>query len=223
MKRIELAILIGLILSITTNSITSFAARCDTVRQNTIRLHILANSDSEADQALKLLVRDAVLTQTADVFTGAQTKEEAVNRARENKVRVQHAAEETLRKNGCGDLVEVQVVKMFFATRQYGEVVMPAGEYDAIRILIGNGAGHNWWCVMFPPMCLPAAEQKQNDAPPTQAEQTLIPAQPEYNVKFAVVELYEKWKEKQHDDEAAASEAEAQLSSKDIVASEAET
>lgn len=196
MKRWEISILIGLILSITTNSITSFAAQCSEVRQSTIRLHILANSDSEADQALKLLVRDAVLTQTADVFGGAQEKEQTIALAQSNIGRITTVAEKTLRENGCNDSVTVQVVNMFFETRQYGNVVMPAGQYDAVRILIGAGAGHNWWCVMFPPMCLPAAQGKPNPALTQEQNDMLIPAQPEYQIKFAVVEVYEKLREK---------------------------
>lgn len=196
MKRWEIAILIGLVLSITTSSITSFAAQCAVVRQSTIRLHILANSDSEADQALKLLVRDAVLTQTADVFGGAQEKEQAIALAQSNKGRITAVAEQTLQQHGCDDKVTVQVVNMFFETRQYGSVMMPAGQYDAVRILIGAGAGHNWWCVMFPPMCLPAAQGKPNPALTQEQNKMLLPAQPEYEIKFAVVEAYEKLRQK---------------------------
>lgn len=194
MKRWELSILIGLILSIITSSITGFAAQCDVVRDSTIRLHILANSDSKSDQALKLMVRDAVLTEAADVFGGAPTKQRAVELAQQNINKITAVAEKTLRANGCNDKVTAQVVNMFFATRQYGDVVMPAGHYDAVRILIGEAAGKNWWCVMFPPMCLPAAEKKQSSEI-TKAEQVLITAQPEYELKFAVVEAYEKLKE----------------------------
>ncbi|WP_312641449.1 stage II sporulation protein R [Hydrogenoanaerobacterium sp.] len=195
MKRWELSILIGLVLSIITGSITGFAAQCDTVRGSTIRLHILANSDSQSDQALKLMVRDAVLTEAADAFGGAETKERAVKLARENLGEITAVAEKTLRANGCNDKVTAQVVNMFFTTRQYGSVMMPAGRYDAVRILIGEGAGRNWWCVMFPPMCLPAAEKKQRSEM-SAAEQILISAEPEYELKFAVVEAYEKLKDK---------------------------
>ena len=195
MKRWELAILIGLILAIFTGSMSGFAAQCETVREDTIRLHILANSDSDADQALKLKVRDAVLREGADLFGTAPDKRGAVELARSNTGRIAEIAERTLRENGCRDSVEVQVVNMYFATRQYGDVVMPAGHYDAVRILIGEGKGHNWWCVMFPPMCLPAAESR-GTREAALAEGELIPAEPEYKVKFAVVEAYEALKDK---------------------------
>lgn len=196
MKKIELAILVGLVLSIVTCSITSFAADCVEVREDTIRLHILANSDTEADQALKLLVRDAVLTQTADIFSASRTKAEAVEKARAGTGEIVRVAEETLSKNGCGDAVRAEVTNMFFATRQYGGVVMPAGRYDAVRVYIGEAEGHNWWCVMFPPMCLPAAAGKSKSEQAAVAENSLIPAAPEYEVKFAVVEAVETIKEK---------------------------
>lgn len=199
MKRLELAILIGLVTSIITGSMLSFAAQCGAVRGETIRLHILANSDSESDQQLKLLVRDAVLVEAGGAFGGASTKAQAVEQARESLSEITRTAEETLRQNGCADDVRAEVVNMFFTTKQYDDVVMPAGRYDAVRILIGEGKGRNWWCVMFPPMCLPAAESRESKEL-TEAERSLIPAEPEYKVKFAVVEavesLREKWSER---------------------------
>lgn len=222
MKRWELCILVGLVAALITGSMTGFAARCDAVRQDSIRLHILANSDSERVQQLKLMVRDAVLAETADAFQGAQTKEEAVERARAGLDRITAVAERTLRENGCNDPVRAQVVNMFFTTRQYGSVVMPAGRYDAVRILIGDAAGRNWWCVMFPPMCLPAAEQKPSSEM-TEAERALIPAEPEYEVRFAVVEWYESLREKLAQKKAESSKAEDQCSSPgDKSSSEAE-
>ena len=200
MKRIELAVLIGLVLSIATCSVTSFAADCGTVRAETIRLHILANSDTEADQALKLLVRDAVLKEANTAFGTAETKAQALEKASAGVGEITRVAESTLRKNGCNDTVRVEVTNMFFETRQYGNVIMPAGRYDAIRIYIGEAKGRNWWCVMFPPMCLPAAESDKDRKTQTetaaQAEQILIEAAPEYEVKFAIVEVIEAVKEK---------------------------
>lgn len=195
MKRWELSILIGLVLSIALGGMTGFAQQCDAVRGDTIRLHIIANSDDPADQALKLKVRDAVLSETAEVFTHSASKEEAVAAARRNLVRIADTAVRTLRESGCDDTVTAQVTNMFFATRQYSDVMMPAGHYDTVRIVIGEGAGQNWWCVMFPPMCLPAAEAGEVSEEAELAQAKLIPAKPEFRVKFAVVELYEKAKE----------------------------
>lgn len=238
MKRWELSILIGLVLAIFTTSITGFAQQCSAVRGATVRLHILANSDSERDQALKLQVRDAVLDSVEDTLARAATREEALALAEQSLPSVERTARETLRANGCTDDVRAEIVNMYFATRKYDNgVVMPAGRYDAVRILIGEGAGRNWWCVMFPPLCLPAAEPDKAadesaeqgeaaaavDGKPAQAEaaagqpsgfptqsqseaaqetpaqrlgeQVLLHEKPEYEVKFAVVEAYERIKE----------------------------
>lgn len=200
MKRWELSILIGLVLAIFTSSITGFAQQCSTVRSSTVRLHILANSDSEEDQALKLQVRDAVLGAVEDTLAVAETREAALQLARESLPEVERTARGVLQSAGNTDAVRAEVVNMYFATRRYENgVVMPAGRYDAVRIIIGQGAGHNWWCVMFPPLCLPAAE---GESPPEDesaaqrlGERVLLHEKPEYEVKFAVVEAYERVKE----------------------------
>lgn len=110
-----------------------------------VRLHILANSDSEADQALKLKVRDRLLASTsADI-----TKADIPAMLDEYK----RLAVDELRANGCNYDVSVEYGKFSFPTKSYGSLTYPAGEYDAVRIKIGKGAGQNWWCVLFPPLC----------------------------------------------------------------------
>ncbi|MEG2537593.1 MAG: stage II sporulation protein R [Hydrogenoanaerobacterium sp.] len=202
MKKIELAVLAVLIMSVISCSFTSFASACGAVRDETIRLHILANSDTDADQALKLMVRDAVLAEADKAFGKSTTKEEALLNAQAGMGEIISTAEDILRNNGCNDAVRAELTNMFFTTRQYGSVVMPAGRYDAVRVYIGEGKGRNWWCVMFPPMCLPAAKAgaSVSEKSPQQlaAEAVLIEAKPEYKAKLAAVELYEKLKEKLH-------------------------
>ncbi|MEG1954291.1 MAG: stage II sporulation protein R [Hydrogenoanaerobacterium sp.] len=202
MKKIELAVLAALVMSVISCSFTSFASACGAVRDETIRLHILANSDTDADQALKLMVRDAVLAEADKAFGKSTTKEEALLNAQAGMGEIISTAEDVLRNNGCNDEVRAELTNMFFTTRQYGSVVMPAGCYDAVRVYIGEGKGRNWWCVMFPPMCLPAAKAGASvtEKSPQQlaAEAVLIEAKPEYKAKLAAVELYEKLKEKLH-------------------------
>lgn len=113
-----------------------------------VRLHVVANSDSEGDQALKLLVRDAVLAEAED----APAVTDAL------LLRMGEAAVRTLRDNGCLDEATVVRTRMWFDTREYATFSLPAGYYDAVRVTIGEGRGRNWWCVLFPPLCAGTCE-----------------------------------------------------------------
>jgi len=200
MKRLELSLLIGLIFSLLLGSSTVYANQCDNIRSNVLRLHIIANSDSEQDQQLKLAVRDAVLEQTSELFTTAYSRNDAEKAVADNLDKLNSIAQCIIKSRGFDYKTEVMLVNMFFETRQYGNIIMPAGRYDAVRIIIGEGKGKNWWCVMFPPLCVPAAaEKKEQQAPDLKP----VDAQVKYTPKLAVVELYEKIKnqaQKQNDD-----------------------
>ena len=148
-----------LILITTIISTAAFSTRCDEVRTNVLRLHILANSDSEADQALKLIIRDKLLTEGADVFDGSVTADNAADKIAEASERLKAVAEQTAKENGFDYEVKIEVTEEYFDTRSYENVTLPAGRYKAVKVIIGEGAGKNWWCVMFPPLCLPAAEE----------------------------------------------------------------
>ncbi len=115
-----------------------------------LRLHILANSDSAADQRVKLLVRDAVLTQMKAGETAAETERLLLQNGRE----LLAAAEAVLRENGFSYGVQLMLGTYAFPTRVYGEKTYPAGDYRALRIVLGQGRGQNWWCVLFPPLCI---------------------------------------------------------------------
>lgn len=122
-------------------------------RGDYVRLHILANSDSSEDQQLKLKVRDAViayLTPYVKNVSGAQEAKEIISSHQENIVIV---ARKTLGENGADYPVAVQMGTFDFPVREYGSLVLPAGDYQAVRILLGQAAGQNWWCVLFPPLC----------------------------------------------------------------------
>lgn len=179
---------------------TLLSAECTAIRNNLVRLHILANSDTEQDQALKLKVRDAILAFGGDIFKGTITKKDAVEKMEGNLETITKIAEETLQKEGCFLPVTCQLEETYFNTRVYGTVTLPAGNYTALRVLIGNGAGQNWWCVMFPPLCIPAAEEvdteeKSLDGILTEKEQDLVTNGPRYQMKFKVVEWAEKAKQ----------------------------
>lgn len=125
------------------------------LRQELIRLHVVANSDGEADQALKLRVRDAVIESLEQGMADVADAQQAKAYLRENLPKIEKTAERVLREAGCGDTVEAKLAREEFGRRVYDTFTLPAGLYDALRITIGEGAGHNWWCVVFPSLCTP--------------------------------------------------------------------
>lgn len=124
-----------------------------------VRLHVLANSDSEEDQALKLKVRDALLAYVEPLLEGAADRREAEALLRGQLLELERVAGEEIRANGYGYAVEVQLEDSMFPTREYDGFTLPAGKYLALRVLIGKAEGRNWWCVVFPPLCAAASAE----------------------------------------------------------------
>lgn len=133
---------------------------------NMIRLHVVANSDSRADQSEKLLVRDAVVRTLETAMEGADDASQARALIGENLDAIQEAARETLAQNGHGDRsVCVTLATEKFPSIAYHGTIVPAGAYLALRVVIGDGAGHNWWCVLFPPMCFAELHYDEGEKP----------------------------------------------------------
>lgn len=171
-------------------SFASFEGECEEIRQNVLRMHVLANSDSEEDQELKLKVRDRLLKETEELFASSETKEDAENAAKEQIEYLEAAARDEILKNGYSYDVRIEIGKAWFDTRHYGEITLPAGNYEAVNVYIGKAEGKNWWCVMFPQLCLPAASGDELSEVLTE-EQTNI-TQGNYEVEFYLVELFQK-------------------------------
>lgn len=172
-------------------SVVSFAGACEDIESRVLRLHILANSDSESDQALKLKVRDAILEISPEIFGDTSSKQEAIRKAKTDLPKIIAEAERVIKAEGYNYSVRVEVVNDKFNTRVYENFTLPAGDYDAVRIIIGSGSGHNWWCVMFPALCLPSAEgnELQNELP--DSEKCIIDNNENsngYEIRFGVVE-----------------------------------
>ena len=173
-----------------------FVAACGELPENVVRLHVVANSDSEEDQAVKLLVRDAVLGEASKWYDGAQSMEEASSLLCTHLQSLGDTARETLAEQGMEYSATVQMTEMYFTTRDYGSFRLPAGRYRTLRVTLGEGEGHNWWCVVFPSLCLPAAgdgEEPLLSLPETERE--IVEAQDGYQVKFKAVELWESLRE----------------------------
>ena len=179
-------------------SVGAFAYNCSRVRSDVLRMHVIANSDCSADQQLKLMVRDAVLERGAQLFDGTVTADEARRKIEPHKAELEAAAREVIERAGYDYPVSVNVVNEYFATRCYGSLTMPAGRYTAVKVVIGEGAGHNWWCVMFPPLCLPAAQDRGGnlDAFFDDGELKVVESSGRYEPRFKIVEIIEKLKAK---------------------------
>ena len=185
----HVALAAGLVLSIAVSGwLGPFSAACASLRQDTLRLHVQANSNSEEDQALKLMVRDEVLKTAQTLFAGLPDQQAALETARAHLQDFQRAAERVVREEGSNQTVRVYVTNMYFPTTAYEAFTLPAGRYDALRVELGEHAGKNWFCVLYPGLCLPAAGEAA--VYPTQAQQNLVEA-PRVEVRFAALEWLE--------------------------------
>lgn len=195
----ELAVLIGMFAAVFAAGICSYAQNKAELENSVFRLHIIANSNSKEDQELKIKVRDAILNGGCGIFDGCKSSEEAAERANEQLAYLHETAEKTIVENGFDYPVSCEVTDMDFDERIYGGITMPAGNYKALRITIGQAQGKNWWCVMYPPLCLPAVtntdETLQNaldDGVINEDELDMLKNPDNYEVKFYFAELAKK-------------------------------
>lgn len=176
--------------------IAPFIETSENISDQVFRLHILANSDSAEDQQLKLKVRDEILKKGETVFVSSNSLEETIELCKDNIALFQQTAEQCLKDNGSDYEVKVYVDKEYFNTREYDEITLPSGIYNALKIEIGQGKGHNWWCVMFPAICLSSVTDDELNKYLSEDEQKLVNSDSKYEVRFKIVEIYEKVKSK---------------------------
>lgn len=176
--------------------IAPFIETSENISDQVFRLHILANSDSTEDQQLKLKVRDEILKKGETVFASSNSLEETIELCKDNIALFQQTAEQCLKDNGSDYDVKVYVDKEYFNTREYDEITLPSGIYNALKIEIGQGKGHNWWCVMFPAICLSSVTDDELNKYLSEDEQKLVNSESKYEVRFKIVEIYEKVKSK---------------------------
>ena len=167
------------------------AQECE-IYKSTIRLHVIANSDSEEDQAVKLKVRDAVLERISEY--DAKSKEEALLLIENDRELLAKIANDELKRNGFADTVSIEIGKEAYPVRNYEGFSLPAGEYTSVRIIIGEGKGENWWCVLFPPLCTDYAvgydDEAYIDVGLSKDQYSLITGTSgEYQIKFKLLEI----------------------------------
>ena len=170
------------------------------IYSSVVRLHVLANSDSEEDQALKLKVRDSILEALDGKLDGCKTQDEAKARIESLLPAVRSAAEKRIEAEGYSYPVRVELGLEEYPTRQYESCAFPAGEYTSLRVLIGSGEGQNWWCCVFPPLCLSSSSKlsrEQNEdafvSVGLTGEQYKIITEtdtPKYRARFKILEVF---------------------------------
>lgn len=139
-------------------------------KQGLIRLHVLANSDSPEDQQLKLKVRDAILAYLSPQLEQASSSDSARSIILNNKDKLVKIAQQVIKENGADYSAQLEMGMFDFPIKSYGDLILPAGKYEAVRILIGAAKGKNWWCVLFPPLCFIDITNAAAATPQTGAE-----------------------------------------------------
>ena len=168
-----------------------FEGQCREISDKVFRVHILANSDSEADQKLKLRVRDALVNAGEEILKDVESKEEAERLIEKNIPKLKSIAENVVFQNGYDYPIDLEITNMYFDTRHYGNITMPGGFYDALRVKIGKAEGKNWWCVMFPSLCIYSVSKTETlEENLSDGEYKIISSENEYQYRFKIVEIF---------------------------------
>ena len=191
MKKILIAVLLT---AVSAAILSVLPSRSDfSLYDSTIRLHVLADSDSDSDQALKLLVRDAILDSVSGMIENCADKETAEAVLRDSLPALTETAQTALVSAGSDDEVHLELSREHYPTRGYDGVRLPAGTYTSLRVMIGSAEGHNWWCVLFPPLCTSSAQPQDELAAVgftgSQIRILTDSQSPRYVLKFRILEL----------------------------------
>lgn len=169
-----------------------FYDACRELTEDVLRVHIVANSDSAADQSLKLAVRDRIVSACASYYTDCGSREEAREITRAHLSDFERIAGDEVRAHGFDYPVTAEMDEMYFETRYYEDFTMPAGWYEALRLNIGDAAGRNWWCVIYPTLCIGAACRDTAEQKLDGGERSVIRAD-KADFRFKLVELFESF------------------------------
>ena len=200
----KLALIIFLLTTfIIVSAISYVTAVSNNISESVFRLHVIANSDSDEDQQLKYIVRDNLIQYMNTLTQNITSKEAAIKIAKEHEKDFYDIAVKTIKDNGYDYDVKVEIGNSYFPTKYYGDISLPAGYYDALKVEIGESAGRNWWCVMFPPLCfvdmstgiVPDDSKKIMKDNMPEEEYALISenkTNTNLNLKFKLIELFYK-------------------------------
>lgn len=192
-QKIRLSILFGLISAILL-SVANFNVLCDDLRQNILRLHIVANSDSNDDQALKLKIRDEILAETDNLFLNITDIDDAKKQIGNNLAVFEEIANRKIEQEGFSYTAKAYLDESYFDTRIYDDFTLPAGYYPSLIIKLGKAEGQNWWCVVFPTVCIPAAAKGDLTDSVKNESASVAKESERYVMRFKTVEIYERIK-----------------------------
>ncbi len=192
-RGVELAVLFGMLCAVFC-SFANFNASCEELRENVLRLHIIANSDSKADQELKLKIRDEILKTSNNLFETDTNLENAISTCQNSLDDFKKIAQRVAEENGFQYDINVKIGTAYFETREYESFTLPAGNYESLIIQIGEAKGKNWWCVIFPQVCIPAATEAHLSDSVGQRGTEIAQNPQKYVMKFKTVEIYENIK-----------------------------
>ena len=174
------------------SALSPYVEMSEDISKKVFRLHILANSNEDYDQELKLMVRDEILLLSKDIFESCNSVQEAVDIANENIENIISAANKVIAENGYNYCIKACVTKEYFKTRKYNSFSLPAGIYASLKIEIGQGKGKNWWCVMFPSVCISGCTSDLEGT--LSCDEIEMIENDKYIIRFKAVELYERIK-----------------------------
>ena len=201
-SKVKMVIILSFLLFLyTTICAFSYAQNISTDISNSVfRLHVIANSDSEEDQNLKYKVRDTLLKHMKELCCGCKNKDEAIKIVKEHLEEFKQIALQTIKDNGYSYNININIGNFEFPTKEYGDISLPAGFYDALKVEIGEAKGQNWWCVMFPPLCfidvtsgvVPEESKKQLENDLSEEEFALVSEDSDIKIqfKFKILEFF---------------------------------
>lgn len=192
-KALEWAIIFGFLCSVFC-SFADFDASCEELRNGVLRLHIVANSNSKEDQSLKLQIRDRILEISDRVFETDSNLDEAIKTAKQNLAIYENKANEVIKEAGFNYTATARIGKAFFDTRVYDDFTLPSGYYDSLIIELGEAKGKNWWCVIFPGICVPTEKHAALSDSVGKKGTQIAENSNNYIIRFKTVEIYEKIK-----------------------------
>lgn len=192
-RALEWAIIFGFLCSVFC-SFADFDASCEELRNGVLRLHIVANSNSKEDQSLKLQIRDRILEISDSVFETDSNLDEAIKTAKQNLAIYENKANEVIKEAGFNYTATARIGKAFFDTRVYDDFTLPSGYYDSLIIELGEAKGKNWWCVIFPGICVPTEKHAALSDSVGKKGTQIAENSNNYIIRFKTVEIYEKIK-----------------------------
>ena len=194
-KALQWAVIFGFLCSVFC-SFADFDASCEELRQGVLRLHIVANSDSKKDQNLKLEIRDRILEMSDTLFEKDSNIDSAIETAKQNLLIYEKTANDVIKEAGFNYTATAKIGKSFFDTRVYDDFTLPSGYYDSLIIELGEAKGKNWWCVIFPSICLTTDNDATLSDSVGKKGTKIAENSKTYIIRFKAVEIYEKIKRK---------------------------